>query len=172
MDPYIALIRAFAFNFAPQGWAQCNGQLLAIAQNQALFALLGTTYGGNGTVNFALPDLRGRYGRHFGSGQGLSSVGIGERSGTTSVTLTALNIPSHNHSVSVGVTTADGNNSNPSGNRLAVSPLAYNDNASPNAFLGGVNQSNVGQNAPINTTNPYLTVNLCIALVGIFPSRN
>ncbi len=172
MTPYIALIQAFGFDFPPQGWAQCNGQLLPINQNAALFSLLGTTYGGNGTTNFALPDLRGRNTRHFGNGLGLPSLQLGERSGSESRTLLSTNMPAHTHNVAVGVNPAAGNLATPANNRLANNAFTYNDAVTPNAFLGGVTQSTVGQGTPMNIRNPYLTVNICIALQGIYPSRN
>lgn len=172
MTPYIALIQAFGFDFAPQGWAQCNGQLLPINQNAALFSLLGTTYGGNGVNTFALPDLRGRNTRHFGSGSGLPSVQLGERSGIENLTLITANLPAHIHNVAVGVNTSAGTLATPAGNKLANCASTYNDAVTPSTFLGGVTQSTVGQGAPLNIRNPYLVVNICIALVGIFPSRN
>lgn len=173
MTPYIALIQAFAFTGQPNGWAQCNGQLLPINQNQALFALLGTTYGGNGINTFGLPNLRGRNPRHFGAGAlGQPPVSLGESSGVETVTLHATQLPAHTHNVSVGVNPAAGNVSNPTNNRLANSAGTYKEGATATKFLGGVTQSNVGQNTPINIRNPYTVVNMCIALVGIFPSRN
>ncbi|HPF12564.1 MAG TPA: tail fiber protein [Flavobacteriaceae bacterium] len=172
MDPFIGQIQPFGFNFAPAGWARCDGQLLAISTNTALFSLLGTIYGGDGRTTFAIPDLRGRSIRHQGSGPGINPLTIGQRGGSNSVTLNTTNMPSHNHGVAVAVSTAAGEEAAPNGNVVANHAGAFNEDATSGQNLGGVSQSNVGGNVPFNIDNPYLTVNVCIALFGIFPSRN
>ena len=127
MDPFIGQIQAFGFNFAPAGWAHCNGQLLAISQNTALFSLLGTTYGGDGRTTFGLPEMRGRSIRHVGTGPGLSAVSWGQRGGATTATLIAANLPSHNHGVQVGVSTAAGEEATPAGQVIANHAGAFNE---------------------------------------------
>lgn len=170
MEPYIGQIQAFGFNFAPVGWAQCNGQLLPIAQYDALFSLLGTTYGGDGQVTFALPDLRGRSIVHPGSGPGLSSVLLGQNGGQETLTLTINQLPSHNHAVSVAVNTGNGEES-ASTKYIASHASAFSEDATGGAVLNGVNQITVGGNQPVSIRNPYLGLNFCIALEGIYPSR-
>lgn len=170
MDPFIGQIQAFGFNFAPKGWAFCDGQLMAIAQNTALFSLLGTTYGGDGRTTFALPDLRGRSIVHAGQGSGLSNISQGDKAGNENITLTVNNMPSHNHNVTVAVNTANGEES-ASTSCLASLSGAFSEAPTSGAVLAGVNQSNVGSNQPVNIRNPYLGIYVCIALVGIFPSR-
>ena len=170
MEPYLGQIQAFGFNFAPQGWAQCNGQLLSIDENQALFSLLGTTFGGDGQVTFALPDLRGRSIVHPGSGPGLSPIQIGQSGGQETVTITINQLPSHNHAVSVAVNT--GNGEEPASTKyIASHASAFNEAPTQGSFLAGVNQANVGGNQPVNIQNPFLGMNYCIALEGIYPSR-
>lgn len=164
--PFIAQIQMFSFAFAPRNWAQCNGQLLPIAQNQALFSLLGTTYGGNGTTTFGLPDLRGRTPLHFGQGPGLSNRSLGQVGGIESVTLTSTQIPSHTHTVSAN--TAAPTLGTPAGNLWAQGNYSAS-GASPMA-AGDVGNS--GGSQPHPNLSPYLTINFCIALAGIFPSRN
>jgi microcystin-dependent protein len=161
--PFLSEIRMFSFNFPPKGWAFCNGQLLPINQNQALFSLLGTAYGGDGRVNFALPDLRGRVPFHVGSG-----LVLGESAGQTAHTLTISELPAHNH-VPVGCSdqaTATG----PGGNlwgKDASAPFAD----SPNAAMNPANILPVGGSQPHQNMSPYLVINFCIALQGIFPSQ-
>jgi len=161
------------FNFAPKGWALCNGQLLAISQNTALFSLLGTTYGGNGTTTFALPDFRSRVPIHAGQGPGLSNYTLGEQTGTESVTLTVPQLPAHNHTVN-GVASG-GNQASPAGGFPAVestgTSLDYA-NSGPGASMNPAMISNTGSNQPHSNIQPVLCVNFVIALVGIFPSRN
>jgi microcystin-dependent protein len=172
-NPFLGEIRMFGGNFAPVGWALCNGQLLSIAQNTALFSLLGTTYGGNGTTTFALPDLRARVPIHAGQGVGLSSYTLGEQTGAESVTLTVAQLPAHNHIVN-GVASG-GNQASPAGGLPAVestgTSLDYS-NASPNASMNSAMLSNTGSNQPHLNIQPVLCVNFIIALQGIFPSRN
>jgi microcystin-dependent protein len=170
-NPFLGEIRIFGFNFAPRGWAFCNGQILAIAQNTALFALLGTTYGGNGQTTFALPDLRGRVPNHFGQGPGLSSYDLGEVSGSETVTLTPSTMPAHNHFIACSsddATTADPSNAFPS----AFTSKIYAASPTPGKLMNAAMVTQVGGNQPHNNLQPFLTLNFCIALEGIFPSRN
>ena len=171
MEPYIGQIQAFGFNFAPLGWAQCNGQLLPIAEYDALFSLLGTTYGGDGQTTFALPDLRGRSIVHPGQGPGLSNISHGETAGSENITLTVNNMPAHNHNVSIAVNTGSGEESS-STSYLSSHAGAFKEAPSSGAVLAGVNQTNAGGNQPVNIRNPYLGMYYCIALEGIYPSRN
>lgn len=165
-EPFIAEIRIMSFNFAPRGWALCNGQILQINQNQALFALLGTTYGGDGRTTFALPNLQGRAPVHPGN-----SIVLGELSGEENHTLLGTEMPAHTHTA-VGASVA-GDVPVPTGALLAAEPSQLY--APPNANLvtltgGTINQT--GGSQPHNNMMPYLTLNFCIALIGIFPSRN
>jgi microcystin-dependent protein len=171
-DFYLGEIRMFAGNFAPQGWMKCEGQILSIAQNSALFSLLGTTYGGNGTTTFALPDLRGRAPIHSGQGPGLSVYSLGQQGGTESTTLTVNNLPAHNHAIN-GIV-EDGNSPSPTGNFPAGTKLLDPEYANTgtvtqmNANMVG----NTGNSNPINNMQPYPTVTYIIALQGIYPSQN
>ncbi|AMY03078.1 tail fiber protein [Mesorhizobium ciceri] len=166
-EPYLSEIKLISFNFPPQGWAFCDGQFLPINQNQALFALLGTTYGGNGQTNFALPDLRGRVPTHTG-GQGHL---LGERGGEQAHTLTLLEIPQHFHSASA--TSASGDLFVATGNVLAASPAQlYAPGTSNLTALTPSSVTAMGGSQPHDNMQPYLVLNFCIALVGIFPSRN
>lgn len=168
-EPFLGEIRMFGFNFAPVGWAQCNGQLLPINQNQALFALLGTQYGGNGTTNFALPDLRSRIALHEGQGPGLSNYVIGEVTGQETVTLQSTQLPAHSHTVQAGTdaTTKDPTNAFPG---FASSGAAYTGTGGANMNAAMVGSTGGGQ--PFSVVQPLLVLNFCIALEGIFPSRN
>jgi microcystin-dependent protein len=174
-QPFLGEIRMFGFNFAPRGWLLCNGQTLAISQYAALFSLLGTTYGGNGTSTFQLPNLQGQVPIHQGTGGGGTYV-MGETGGSSNVSLLANNMPIHTHLVNV-----DGNASGkntPSGNFLGtVPPLAPVDNkvysAGPaNATMAATAVGTAGGNVPHNNMQPFLVVNFCIAMVGLFPTRN
>jgi len=157
----------FGFNFAPRGWARCDGQLLPIAQNTALFSLLGTTYGGDGRTTFALPDLRGRVPIHPGNGPGLSPYQQGQRGGTENVTLIAQQIPAHSHSQPCS--SDDPNAGSPVDNvPAAVANPIYATAA--NAAMAATGP--VGGSQPHTNIQPYLAVYFCIALQGIFPSRN
>lgn len=167
--PFIGQIQMFSFNFPPRGWAQCNGQTLPIAQNQALFSLLGTTYGGNGTTNFLLPNLQGRTPLHFGTGPGLSPRNLGEASGTENVTLLATQLPTHTHTVSAN--TAAPTLGSPAGNLWAQGNYSANGGSPMAGGLGGAIGFS-GNDQPHPNLSPYLVVNFCIALQGIFPSRN
>ena len=170
MDPFVAEIRIFPFNFAPKGWAWCDGQLLPLSQNTALFSLLGTTYGGNGKSNFALPDLQGRAPMHPGQGPGLSLHDLGETGGSETVTLLESEIPSHAHVV--GVSQEPGEVKTPTGNTVARSTggsvyIAGNSNVTMN----GAALAPAGGDQPHNNLQPYLTTYFCIALQGVFPPR-
>lgn len=172
-DPFVAEIRIFPFNFAPRGWAWCDGQLLPLSQNTALFSLLGTTYGGNGKSNFALPDLQGRAPMHPGQGPGLSLHDLGETGGSETVSLLESEIPAHSHALRANTDFAD---------LQAPAParsLARSQNAS--AYQSTTNQSLVsmapeslapaGGDQPHNNLQPYLTFYFCIALQGVYPPR-
>lgn len=179
MEPLIGQIMMFAGNFAPRDWAFCDGQLLPIAQYNALFSILGTTYGGDGRTTFALPDLRGRTPVHPGQGPGLASVLAGEKAGSAEVTLTVSNMPNHPHSLNASNTA--GTSSSPVGNYPAVSQFQA-DRSSPvvqvNSYSNASNETmaapavgNAGGSIPFNNRNPYLGVYYIIALQGIYPSR-
>jgi microcystin-dependent protein len=168
--PYIGDIYVFAGTFAPRGWAFCEGQILSIAQNQALFSLLGTTYGGNGQTTFALPDLRGRVPMHFGQGPGLSPRTLGEKSGSETVTLLTTELPPHIHSVTAssdnGVRTGPANGVWASSTRGDAQYSATADTTMNPGALGPA-----GSSAPHNNMQPYLAIRFIIALVGVYPSR-
>ena len=166
MEPFIGQIMLFAGNFAPRGWAFCNGQLLPIAQNQALFSILGTTYGGDGRVTFALPDLQGRSPMHWGNGPGLTPRTLGERSGAETVTLLQNNLPAHTHAFLASSAAGAGDPEN----RSVAAAKAYG----PAVSLTNFAPSSIGATGgsqPHDNMQPYLTINYMIALVGIFPSR-
>ena len=171
-DPFVAEIRIFPFNFAPKGWAWCDGQLLPLSQNTALFSLLGTTYGGNGKSNFALPDLQGRAPMHPGQGPGLSLHDLGETGGSETVTLLESEIPAHSHTVrAVGGDPAD--LQGPSSSRaLARSANGFAFTAGPaNVSMASEALAPAGGDQPHNNMMPYLTFYFCIALQGVFPPR-
>jgi len=176
-EPYIGAIVLFCGNFAPQGWALCNGQLLSIQQNAALFSILGTFFGGNGTTTFGLPDFRGRVPIHPGQGLGLSSYVIGQVGGTENVTLTINNLPSHSHQVACSTTTAGRGGNTPKANLPAVTANVGTSevniyNAAPGDVMAPTMIKPTGNSLPTSIIQPYLCVNFIIALVGIFPSRN
>jgi microcystin-dependent protein len=165
-EPFLGQIQTFGFNFAPRGWSECNGQLLSISQNSALFSLLGTTFGGDGRTTFGLPDLRGRTPVHVGTGPGLTNVSWGERSGTENNTFSKDNLPAR------AAFSGAGNSSSPIGNVLAVAEDGdrngvnlYSDQT-PNVVMSG------GGTLTVNNMQPYIGLYHSIALVGIFPSRN
>lgn len=171
MEGYIAAIWMFAGNFAPRNWAFCQGQILSIAQNTALFSLLGTTYGGNGQTTFALPDLRGRAPIGAGQGPGLSNISLGEQAGTENITVLTQNLPQHSHTMT-GSTLA-GNTSVPTGavpansgalDKEYSSVLSSNVAMAPTGITGG--------SQPVGSRNPYLGMNYVICMQGIFPNRN
>jgi microcystin-dependent protein len=171
-DSFVGEIMMFAGNFAPQGWAFCDGQLLPIAQYQALFSLLGTYYGGNGQTTFALPDLRGRLPMHTGSGPGpgLSPRSLGETGGAETVTLISTQMPAHTHSLQVD--SANGTTASPGGALLARDPAgtpAYGVNAT--AALSAQAIATAGGSQPHQNMPPFLAINYCISLQGIYPTR-
>lgn len=172
MDPFVAEIRIFPFNFPPKGWAFCDGQLMAISQNTALFSLLGTTYGGDGKSTFALPDLQGCAPLHTGQGPGLSLRSLGEVSGSQSITLLQTEMPVHAHTAMAG--TAGGQES-PANNTWGT---VGTQRPAPNFYAssGGTQMSPLalsltGGSLPHNNMMPYLTLNFCIALQGVYPPR-
>lgn len=172
MDPFVAEIRIFAFNFAPKGWAFCDGQILPLSQNTALFSLLGTTYGGDGKSNFALPNMQGNVPMHPGQGPGLSLHDLGETGGSDTVSLLESEIPSHSHSMSAY--SALGDRLIPVGN--ALSRVTGATTYIPPAGAALVNMSDnsltpAGGDQPHNNLQPYLTLNFCIALQGVYPPR-
>jgi microcystin-dependent protein len=173
-SPFVAEIRIFPFTFAPRGWAFCSGQLLPISQNTALFSLLGTTYGGNGTTNFALPNMQGNVPMHPGQGPGLSPHDLGETGGAETVTLLQSQMPTHTH-VLGAQTSRVGGVASPAGATLGhpATGNLYVAAASP-SFVAMSPQAiaAVGSNQPHNNMQPYLTLNFCIALQGIFPPRS
>lgn len=173
MDPFVAEIRMFACNFAPRGWALCNGQIMSISQNTALFSLLGVNYGGNGTNTFGLPNLQARAAMHAGTGPGLSSRSLGDTGGQTTVTLTSVQMPAHSHTLNAKT---PGNNAAPAGlvwgnpgGRPAPNFYA-NAPGTPQAMAPQA-VSAAGGGQPHNNLMPYQVVNFCIALEGVYPSR-
>jgi microcystin-dependent protein len=196
-EPFISQITLFGCNFAPRSWAMCDGQLLSIAQYSALFSLLGTTFGGDGRTSFALPDLRGRVPIHEGHGAGLNDYRLGQRGGQEYHTLTTAQMPVHNHSasltsgsVTVQATTETGESATPRTNDFLATPsdlpgqdqpeLIYKAGPDPASLVnlggvsatGGVSVNNAGSSQAFSILNPYLVMNFCIAMQGIFPSRN
>lgn len=171
-DPFVAEIRIFPFNFAPKSWAFCNGQILPLSQNTALFSLLGTTYGGNGTSNFALPDLQGRAAMHPGEGPGLSLHDLGEAAGSETVTLLETEIPLHSHPFNLVGATAT--STNPANSYFSNSPQTNASVYTPSIsnLKSGSTLSTAGGDQPHNNLQPYLTLNFCIALQGVFPPRS
>jgi len=170
-EPLVGEIRMFGFGFAPQGWALCNGQLLPINQNQALFSLLGTTYGGDGKTTFALPDLRSRVPVGQGQGPGLSSYTEGQAGGAETVTLAAAQMPGHTHPVKASSSAADSDQ--PQGRALARSAShIYTAKPDTSTVMNADMLGDTGGSQPHDNIQPYLAVNFCIALAGIFPSRS
>jgi microcystin-dependent protein len=173
-DPFVAEIRIFPFNFAPKGWAFCAGQLLPISQNTALFSLLGTTYGGDGKSNFALPNMQGNAPMHPGQGPGLSLHDLGETGGSQTVSLLESEIPSHPHAMLAGSDAADNNSPQ---NNIAAPPAGRGNNLyitanSPLSMMNPQALTPSGGDQPHNNMQPYLTLNFCIALQGVFPPRS
>jgi microcystin-dependent protein len=169
-DPFVAEIRIFPFNFAPKGWAFCNGQLLPISQNTALFSLLGTVYGGDGKSTFALPDLEGSAAMHPGQGQGLSLRDLGEIGGAETVTLLLSEIPLHTHNIMASTEIGD--------IQIPTANVAFARSSGGNAYAANSNATMApqmlapaGGSLPHNNMQPYLTLNFCIALQGVFPAR-
>jgi microcystin-dependent protein len=187
-DPFVAEIRIFPFFFAPKGWAFCDGQLLPISQNTALFSLLGTTYGGDGKSNFSLPDLQGRAGKHPGQGPGLSLFDLGQTGGTQFVTLLQSEMPLHQHRFggTTGAATSQGPPdgpapqtafTSPEGNIWCKVPGGRNGSLqlyhpTPNVAVNPNCMSLAGGSLPHNNLQPYLILNFCIALQGVFPPRS
>jgi microcystin-dependent protein len=169
-DPFVAEIRIFPFNFPPKGWAWCNGQLLPLSQNTALFSLLGTTYGGDGKSNFALPDLQGNAPMHPGQGPGLSLHDLGETGGSETVSLLESEIPAHNHAVQGR--NLPGNSAVPVGNTLSNNSFFHDNNPSaPLVAMSPMALAPAGGDQPHNNMQPYLTFYFNIALQGVFPPR-
>ena len=172
-DPFLGQIMCAGFTFAPRGWAELNGQILSIAQNTALFALLGTTYGGNGQSTFALPDLRGRVPMHAGQGPGLTPRDQGESSGAEQVTLNNSQLPAHNHTVTPMGSSADATLMSPANGVPATKARTTLYAPGPGAVaMSPVLTSAAGSNAPVSVMQPYLAVKCFIALNGVFPSRD
>lgn len=171
MDPFVAEIRIFPFNFAPKGWAFCDGQILPLSQNTALFSLLGTTYGGDGKSNFALPNMQGNVPMHPGQGPGLSLHDLGETGGSETVTLLQSEIPSHSHTLKADILDiADTNVVSPNASLALSSGGALYQNA-PNGNMSDNAITPAGGDQPHNNMQPYLTLNFCIALQGVYPPR-
>lgn len=181
-SPFIGEVRAYGFNFNPRGWAFCQGQLLPISQNTALFSLLGTTYGGDGRTTFGLPDLQGRTPLGMGQGPGQPAYAWGQKAGTTQTTLLTSNLPPHTHSISASSALpahgGPGSADTPIGNVPAGSAASENYTApgAANASLGGTTANltvqPAGNGLPFGKMPPYLAINFCIALQGIFPARS
>ena len=170
-DPFVGEIKLVPYNFAPRGWAECNGQLMSIAQNEVLFLLIGTMYGGDGQESFALPDLRGRGVISIGHGTGLSTYSQGDFGGQESVTLQISQMPAHHHNVLVS--TLQGNAADPNGNHIARAPigLGYVYANGPQSTMPGQAIRLTGGNQPHENRQPYLAMIYCIALEGVFPPR-
>lgn len=169
-EPFVGEIRMFAGNFAPRGWALCDGQLLAVSQNDALFSLLGTIYGGDGRTTFGLPDMRGRIPLHMGTGPGLANRRIGAKAGSENVSLTSNQIPSHTHQIQAS--SEGGDSTAPAGKVLANSgthPIYIDDTA---VNMSSTAIANTGGSQQHTNLQPYLCVNFIIALFGIYPSRS
>jgi microcystin-dependent protein len=164
-QPFVGEIRVFGGSFAPQGWAFCDGQLLAINDNQVLFTLLGTTYGGNGTTTFALPDLRGRIPLHAGGG-----LVLGQSGGAEQVTLTTAQLPAHSHAMQA--TAVDGTSADPTNNVWAESDARTFSTAAPDTSMNASSLASTGGGQPHNNLMPFVGVSFIISLFGIFPSQN
>jgi microcystin-dependent protein len=169
-EAFLSEIRIFSFNYPPRGWAFCNGQLLPINQNQALFSLLGTNYGGNGQTNFALPNLQGRVPTHMGN------LTVGTQGGTVAETLSISQMPAHQHFLSNNLAVVDANTNatqgTPGGNFWANTGKTQWDTGAPNAAMHPSAVGNVGGSQPHTNMQPYLALNFCICLIGVFPSQN
>ena len=175
MEPFIGQIIMFGGNFAPRGWALCDGQLLPISSHSALFSILGTTYGGDGRTTFGLPEMRGRVPVHEGNGPGLQPVNLGEKGGSNTNTLITQNLPSHNHTVYPACNNAEATLDSP-----VNAYMATGENENMYSPVAGVRISscrpitttNTGNNSPVNNMQPFIGVNFIIALIGTFPSRS
>jgi microcystin-dependent protein len=171
MDPFVAEIRIFPFNFAPKGWAFCDGQILPLSQNTALFSLLGTTYGGDGKSNFALPDMQGNAPMHPGQGPGLSLHDLGETGGSDTVSLLESEIPSHSHAMGIDILDIADTNVVSINASYALSSGGTLYQAAGGAMLNANAITPAGGDQPHNNLQPYLTLNFCIALQGVYPPR-
>ena len=178
-EPFIGEIRMVGFTYNPRGWALCNGQLISISSNEALFALLGTTYGGDGRSTFGLPDLRGRAPIHQGSGPGLQPINQGSKGGSQTTTLAEKNLPPHSHALVASA--GEPNTSSPNGAALAhgkkgtmglPDQQVYDDSSNPSLTMKSSSIGSAGRGESINNMMPYLAVNFVIALQGIFPPRD
>ena len=169
-EPFLAEVKIVGFNFAPRGWAFCDGQILPINQNQSLFSLLGTTFGGDGRTSFALPDLRGRTPVHEGTGTSGHSVSLGQRSGEETHTLAVSEMPAHDHVAQGSSANADQNN--PQNNLLGGALNLYTTSTSNLTQVASETVGNTGGSQGHNNMQPFLALNFCIALRGLFPSRN
>ncbi len=170
-EPFLGCISIFGFNFPPRGWATCDGQLLPINQNQSLYSLLGTTYGGDGRTSFGLPDLRGRAPMHAGSGAGLTPRALGQKLGGENVTLTTNEIPGHSHVANAS--SADATTGVPLGNLPAPAVAPFNVYGDPASLTAGAAAQVSGNGGGAHgNVQPYTTLNYCIAITGLFPSRN
>ncbi|ARE39178.1 Microcystin dependent protein [Rhodovulum sp. P5] len=170
-EPFIGEIMMVGYTFCPRSWAEANGQLLPISEYSALFSLYGTTYGGDGRTTFALPDLRGRVPMHVGSGPGLSPFQLGQKGGSEANTLTANQMPPHTHSLNA--TTADGGSGDPTGNLMAgTGRTEIYAAGSPNAQMSRAAVGSAGGGQAVNNMQPFQVLRFCVALQGIFPSRN
>lgn len=171
-EPFIAEVRIFAGNFAPRGWAFCNGQLLPVSQNTALFSLLGTTYGGDGRTEFGLPNLQGKAPMHPGDGPGLTERSLGEAGGQKEIQLTETQIPSHSHQIKASLPLAD--DDDPGTDKFLATARGAGVYKSPSNLVQMAAQatSEVGSGQPHDNMQPYLTLNFIIALVGVYPSRS
>lgn len=168
MEPFIGMIIAFGGNFAPRGWAKCDGTLLSVSENQALFSILGTTYGGDGRTTFGLPDLRGRVPMHYGSGPGLTPRSLGEKDGSETVTLNVNNLPPHNHGIRAS---EEPNSTDPNGRLIAQTGTpAFGSDA--DATMAANACANTGSGTPVKNMQPSQCINYIIALTGTYPSRN
>lgn len=176
-EPFIGQLTLVGFNFCPRGFAGANGQILSIAQNTALFSLYGTSFGGNGTTTFALPDLRGRSPIHVGQGPGLPPYSLGQQGGATTATLTAAQMPSHNHTALMRAYPQAGNTADVQGNYHALAAnldpdFLAGDTPTNNMAVGELSLASAGGSQPFNIRDPYIAMNWCVALQGVYPSRN
>jgi microcystin-dependent protein len=170
-EPFIGEIQPVGFNFAPRGWAFCDGTLLPIAQNDALFSLLGTIYGGDGRTTFGLPDLRGRAALQVGTGPGLSTRPLGQRSGSETNNLTVQQLAAHTHTFAPPASTVPGN-TDVASNHYPAQMQEDNYQTTTNSSLAPDTSGSTGNNQSVDNMQPYLVINFCIALVGIYPSRS
>jgi len=178
MQAFIGTVCAFGFNFQPQGWEYCQGQTMQIANYQALYALIGTTYGGNGTTTFLLPNLSNREAIHMGQGPGTNNYALAQTGGANTVTLLPANLPAHTHTIGFQINAKNGpaGTQDPTGAYPANADNGsnYATSATPSVFMHAptLSMSNTGNSQPISIESPCLTMNYCIAVIGIFPSRN